>query len=300
MKLIRILLCFLIIILFFACEDLTVKPSDSNQNIEDFEAVWNRINDVYPFFEFKKIDRDSIYTVYSPRAEAAKGDEFYYVLNNLLAELKDGHVYYKVPGGGEVYPFYPARHFKDRRAYNPFVVRKYFDKEPILTSSTSAEYQILPNNIGSVFLADFHDNHLINEFPGIMEYLKDTKGLIIDIRQKRGGTPQNVEAVVSRFIMEPMVWPKFYSLGKQLDIYPMQPQGPCYENPVVVLINGSTYRAGEITVECLKQLPNVIAVGDTTGGGSGISANNSLETVGEFKLPIGKTYIDPARLYRKI
>ncbi len=294
MRLIKIQLVIIFVYLLIGCEDLLIKPTDSNQNLEDFEAAWTRINDVYPFFEFKKINRDSIYTVYRSQAEAVGGDEFYYVLNNLLAELKDGHVYYKVPGGGEVYPFYPARHFKDRHAYNPFIVRKYFDREPILTPSTSAEYQILPDNIGYVFLADFHDNHLINEFPGIMEYLKDTKGLIIDIRQKRGGTPQNVEAVVSRFIMEPMVWPKFYSLGQQLDIYPIQPQGPCYENPVVVLINGSTYSAGEITVECLKQLPNVIAVGDTTGGGSGISANNSPETIGEFKLPSGKRISVPS------
>ena len=121
-----------------------------------------------------------------------------------------------------------------------------------------------------------------------MEYLKNTKGLIIDIRQKRGGTPQNVEAVVSRFITEPMEWPRFFSLGQLIDVYPIQPQGKAYSNPVVVLINGSTYSAGEITVECLKQLPNVIAVGDTTGGGSGISANNSPKTVGDFQLPSGK------------
>ena len=87
-----------------------------------------RIQDVYPYLEFKKINWDSIYTVYRPLAEAAQGDEFYLVLQDLLAELKDGHVYYRTKGGGEVYPYYPQRHFKDRHAYSPFVVRKYFDK----------------------------------------------------------------------------------------------------------------------------------------------------------------------------
>jgi hypothetical protein len=153
MKIIRIIFWFVLVnLIFYGCEDIIIKPSDSNQNIEDFEAVWNRVNNAYPFLDFKKINWDSIYTVYRPRAEAAKGDEFYFILGDLLAELEDGHVYYKVPGGSKVYPFYPQRHFKDRHAYSPFVVRKYFDKELKLTESESAEYQILPENIGYVFL----------------------------------------------------------------------------------------------------------------------------------------------------
>jgi len=289
MKTTRIILLFLLVTLaLYACEDIIVRPADSNQNIEDFETVWNRVNNVYPFLDFKKINWDSIHIVYRSRAEAARGDEFYLVLRDLLAELKDGHVYYKTPGGSEVYPFYPQRHFKDRHAYSPFVVRRYFDKELKLTQSESAEYQILPENIGYVFLADFHENYLINEFPDIMEYLRNTKGLIIDIRQKRGGTPQNVEAVVSHFINSPLDWPLFHSLDILIDPNPFQPYGTTYTNSVVVLINGSTFSAGEFTTEMLKQLPNVTAVGDTTGGGGGASPNYSPETVGEFKLPSGK------------
>ena len=288
MKIKKIILWFVLVnLILYGCEDIIVKPSDSNQNIEDFEAVWNRVNNAYPFLDFKKINWDSIYSVYRPRAEAAKGDEFYFILGDLLAELEDGHVYYKIPGDSEVYPFYPQRHFKDRHAYSPFVVRKYFDKELILTESTSAEYQILPENIGYVFLADFHEDYLINEFPIIINYLRNTKGLIIDIRQKRGGNPQNVEAVVSHFITSPLEWPKFHSLDILIDTYPFQPKSPTYTHPVVVLINGSTFSAGEFTTEMLKQLPNVTAVGDTTGGGGGASANYSSETRPEFKLPSG-------------
>ncbi|MBN2395793.1 MAG: hypothetical protein JXC36_04935, partial [Candidatus Atribacteria bacterium] len=169
MKTTRILLLFFLTAqILSSCEGIIVKPENSNQNIEDFEATWKRINNVYPFLDFKKINWDSIYTVYRVRAEAARGDEFYLVLRDLLAELKDGHVYYKIPGGSEVYPFYPKRHFKDRHAYSPFVVRKYFNKELKLSQSESAEYQILPDNIGYVFLADFHEDYLINEFPDIM------------------------------------------------------------------------------------------------------------------------------------
>ena len=295
MKKLRLIFLLVIGSVIFSCEDIILKPATSNQNIEDFEAAWNRVNEVYPFLKFKKINWDSIYTVYHPRVEAARGDEFYFVLHDLLAELKDGHVYYHTDGGGEVYPFYPQRHFKDRHAYSPFVVRTYFDKELRVTESRSAEYEILPDNIGYVFLSDFHENYLMNEFPNILEYLKNTKGLIIDIRQKRGGSSQNVDAVVTRFMTDSLEWPNVFCLGELIDISPFQPKGPfTYTNPVVVLINGSTFSAGELTTEILKQLPNVTAVGDTTGGGLGSGSScPSEKSISAFKLPSGKLISTP-------
>lgn len=52
----------------------------------------------------------------------------------------------------------------------------------------------------------------------------------------------------------------------------------------MVLSNGSTFSAGEFTAEILKQLPQVTAVGDTTGGGSVGGGEESL-----YFLPSGKS-----------
>jgi hypothetical protein len=288
MNKIRNILLLSFVLTLVHCENIFVKPAGSDQNLADFEATWNRVRDVYPFLEFKQIDWDALYTVYRNRTEKARGDEFYQVLYDLLAELKDGHVYFRTDGGGQIYPFYPQRYFSDRHAYNPFVVRSYFDKELIVTESGSAEYQILPGNIGYVFLSDFHENYLIHEFPTIINFLKKTKGLIIDIRQRRGGTPQNIEAVVSHFTDEPMAWPKFYLLDELIEIDPIQPGSLYYSNAVVVLINGSTFSAGELCTEVLKQIPTVITVGDTTGGGGVASSSYPPEALGEYYLPSGK------------
>ena len=180
------------------------------------------------------------------------------------------------------------------------MVRTYIGKELRLTESRSAEYEVNADNIGYIFLADFGENYLVNEFPDILDYLKNTKGLIIDIRQKRGGSFPNIEAVVTRFMTEPMDRPKYYRLGEQVDLPQFQPRGPfTYINPVVVLINGSTFSAGEWTTEILKQLPNVTAVGDTTGGGGVVSSNATLQTAGEYKLPSGRiVYIGTEYLER--
>ena len=271
------------------CESLIVKPAAENQHMEDFEAAWNRINDVYPFLDFKKLDWDSIYTVYEPRFNVARGDEFYLVFHDFLAELKDGHVYYRTDGGGQVYPFYPHRYFKDRHGYNPYLVRSYFDTKLIVTESKVAEYGITPDNIGYVFISGFHEDYLMKEFQGILNYLKETTGLIIDIRQNRGGSYQNVEAVVTRFMTEPLERPKLFLLDEFIDIPPFEPSGSLiYTNPVVILINGSTFSAGETTTEIMKQLPQVTVIGDTTGGGGVASSNGRPEHVGDYQLPSGK------------
>ena len=289
------IICLVSVILISGCEELFIKPATSNLHTEDFEAAWNRINDTYPFLEYKKINWDSIYAVYLQRVKASRGDEFYFVLHDLLAELKDGHVYYQTSGGGEVYPFYPERHFRVRHTYSPFVVRTYFSKALTLTASGKEGYGILPDNIGYVFLSDFHEKYLIDEFPDIMNYMKNTKGLIIDIRQKVGGSLQNIEAVVGHFIESSFEWPEFYILGELTVLSPIQPKGYyTYTNPVAVLINGSTFSAGEITTEVLKQLQNVTAVGDTTGGGGGANANISPDAISDFRLPSGKLISVPS------
>ncbi|MBP7461485.1 MAG: hypothetical protein KBA26_09360 [Candidatus Delongbacteria bacterium] len=287
----KLLFILISIVLAVRCTNLIVKPPDNDRNMADFEDAWKRIDDVYPFLELKGINWDSLYEIYRQKASEARGDEINRVLGDLLAELKDGHVYYKTNGGDEIYPYYPQRHFKDRHAYSPIVIRSYFDRELKVTGSGSAEYGITPENIGYVFLSDFHENYLMNEFPGIMQFLSSTQGLIIDIRQKRGGSYDNVLAVVSQFITVPFEKPKLYSLGEFIQQHPLQPAGEIspYIKPVVVLINGSTFSAGEVVTEMLKQLPNVTAIGDTTGGGGVASSiTNDPKAVGEYMLPSGK------------
>jgi hypothetical protein len=269
MKKLKFIFYIVLGISMYSCEDIFIRPAKSDQNLEDFESAWKRVKDVYPYLEFKNIDWDSIYSVYRPRAAAARGDEFFLVLHDLLAELKDGHARYQTEGGGEVYPFYPQRHFKDRHAYSPFVVRKYFETEPQVSASGVIEYGIIPGNIGYAFLSDFHHNYLEKDFPGVLDHLKSTKGLILDVRHKHGGYADNIEAVVSRFLTQPIVRPDCYWLFNKEPNSTWLPQGPfIYIKPVVILINGSTFSAGELFAEISKQLPTVTVVGDTTGGGS--------------------------------
>ncbi|MCA9734784.1 MAG: hypothetical protein H6696_09150 [Deferribacteres bacterium] len=288
MEILKVLLRLSICVLVFSCGKHSTGPDTATRNMEDFEAAWTRVNDVYPFFEFKKINWDSLYSVYHARVETAEGNEFYGILNDLLAELKDAHVFYQLPIGGSIVPWYSPRQIRDNNAFSLPLVKSYFATELLATTQGTANYGILQDSIGYIYLANLQNSDLKNEFSGILASLQEMKGLILDMRQNSGGSIENIEVVVGHFLTSPLPWPKYYILGELLIMEPLQTHSSLtYTKSVILLINGTVISAGESTSEILKQLPQVTAIGDTTTGGGGAASNTSAETAGHFYLPSG-------------
>lgn len=286
MNKIRLTILVYTIIIITGCEDIFVHQADSNLNVEDFEAAWNRVNNVYPYLEYKQINWDSIYVLYRPKAVKAKGDEIYSVLIEMLGELKDMHVHVITNGGNSINTYLAPRWVKDKYSYNPTVVRNYFNDELIVTGEGRIEYGIIPGNIGYIYMATFDDDYLLNYFSEALGYIKNSDALVLDIRHNNGGSYQNLVAVVSRFITSPLEKPDFYVMGELIPLPPFEPQGSFqYVKPVIVLINGVCYSTGDIFPEVMKQISTVILVGDTTGGGSSGSTSSA---PAEYTLPSGK------------
>ena len=199
----RRMLVFLVLILF-SCFQARGRNEQAEQNIKPnagnldcFNAAWKRVRDVYPFLEYKNIDWDSIYAVYRPRVEKAGKKEFNQLLNDMLAELKDVHVYHQKAHWHQKYTYESPRQIRDKHAISTRVIRKYFDTKLTRTKSKSAMYGITGENIGYVYFYDLMDNGLEEEFPDILEYLRNTRGLILDVRTRQGGTYQVVQSDLS-------------------------------------------------------------------------------------------------------
>jgi C-terminal processing protease CtpA/Prc len=271
------------------CEGLIVSAPESNQNVADFEAAWAWIDSVYPVFDIKQIDWDSVYAEYRPRAERALGDEIYQVLHDMLSVLKDPHVYYTTNGGARFYPHVSPRLLADRNEFSSQLVRTYFDGELHVAGKDGVEYGILNGNVGYIHITHFNEDNMMDDFPLVMAFVSETGGLIIDVRSNTGGDHDKVDAVVRMFIASEMAWPlAFKADGVREEPWPpIQPDGihHQYVNPVVVLINGASLSSGELFPEVMKQLPNVTAVGDTTAGAS---CNDRGEFRGDRRLPSGK------------
>lgn len=267
----------------------------NNKNIECFEAAWKRVKDVYPFLEFKKINWDSIYTVYRPGIGTANGKEFDHLLNDMLAELKDVHVYYSKENGNQKYVYNSPRQIKDLHAISKKVIGKYFSEKLKMPKSKSVLYGMTPDNIGYIYFNNFYDNGIENEFYDIVKSLGDTKGLIIDVRTPTGGAYSVTKEIIRCFLATPLEKPELYFLGEEIEQPPFQPSTDSfvYNKPIVVLIYGRTISAGEGVAEMLKQLPNVTAIGDTTSGGGGAASGHTPLAVGPYSLPCKKSIFIP-------
>jgi C-terminal processing protease CtpA/Prc len=203
-------------------------------------------------------------------ADGAKGDKISQVLFEMLAELKDGHVDVKTQKGQEVRTYTPPRTERDRFTFDPLLVHKYFAEELKLAGENRMEYGILPDGIGYIRISAFDRGPWISEFANVLAFLRDTKGLILDVRDNGGGSTNMSDIIVSRFLTSPLPYFPMYRGGKQLPVLSLPPSGPfTYLNPVVVLINGVSFSTTECFAEMMKQVQNVTVVGDTTGGGGG-------------------------------
>jgi len=284
-------LVVLILLVITSCSDLIVNEQESNLNIRDFETVWQIVNRYYPFLEFKNINWDSLYTVYKPKAENTSGDEIYPVLYELLRELKDGHVEVQTKGGFPVMTYLWPRYI-NHKSFDQNVVARYLKTSLLLAGNNNISYGMINSVIGYIYFSTFKEGDWIQDFDEILEYFKNTKGLIIDVRNNGGGSGSTYDYVISRLIGEPVEEKWFLSDGQERS-HIIQPGGSLrYSKPTVILINGASFSAAEIFSELMRQLPNVTLVGDTTGGGGG--ANEI------FQLPSGKRIKIPTMYFARL
>jgi hypothetical protein len=282
-----LIICFF---LFCGCEKIIIPESGEDLNMEDFEVAWQTTAERYPYFDLKNVDWDALYVEYYPKAAASQGDEIYPVLIDLFSHLKDGHMYLELEGGQQMIPWIPLRRKKDLYAFNAALIGRYFN-EPVITCEEQViNYQILPQNIGYLNIRSFSGEYYLSELPQVFRYFSNTIGIIVDIRHNYGGDIHNVDKLVRNFIETPIPRNPYYYNFQPIEMDSIYPGGSYpYKNPGVLLINGVSYSASEITTEIFKQkIPQVTVAGDTTGGGSlgYLNAQNN----GDFRLPSGKLF----------
>jgi hypothetical protein len=283
-----------------SCSDDPAAPEQTEAEVTlDFEAAWQAARDMYPLFTFKGIDWDEVYRRYRPRAEQTDVSEVYDFLDDLLGELKDAHVYYEHPLLVFAFPFTPERLVRDYEAFSLVLVDEYIDYGLFPPVRRSVSYGATGDNIGYIHLSTLTDPDMRGDFYDAMVFVRDTDGLILDLRRNLGGIPENVDLLISRFIETPLASYEGYTVDGPVDLPPYQPDTTrvAYTKPVVILINGACSSAPEAVAELLQRLPNVTLLGATTAG-AGCWAFP--DTPGTVTLPSGRVvYIPTAYMVRQ-
>jgi C-terminal processing protease CtpA/Prc len=170
----------LFLFLFPACLEIEKYENNPRGN---FEALWKIMDEHYCFFEYKKVDWDSIHDEYVRRISNDMNQEsLFMILNEMLQELKDGHV--------NLYtPFDVGRYwtwFEDNPAnYDEKLIRKYLGTDYRIAGSI--RYKILEDNIAYLRYADFSSGIGETNLDYIIEKAGICSGMIIDVRDNGGG-----------------------------------------------------------------------------------------------------------------
>ncbi len=275
-----------IAILCIGCHNLVPDDSSVELNIQDFEAAWTHIDLTYPLLDYKGIDWDEVYVDYRTRAEQTVGDDIYQVLYDMVGRLEDGHASVLTLGGTKVRPYTPSRMIRDANALDVNLIRKYFDKPLIVIANEAIEYQFITESIGYVRLSTFGSrlSGRQDEFAECVRYFQEADGLIIDVRENDGGGSSVYDPIVGYLISDTVFSGYQVKVNEVIEPGLIPPnQSLTFTKSIIILINGTTFSAGEVFADRFWQQSHVTLLGDTTAGG-GMSSN----TNPVFTLPSGK------------
>ena len=256
------------------------EPEYNDSPRGNFEALWKMIDEHYCFFREKQVNWDSIHRVYAPRFNDAMTDrQLFEVLDNMLAELRDGHVNltssFNVARYWAFHESYPSN-------YSDTLIRRYLGTDYQIASGL--KYQILDDNIGYIRCETFQNSLGDGNLDEILLALQPCNALIIDLRNNGGGLITSAEKLAARFTNRPVdVGFVRHKTGRAHDAFsPMQQQvlnparGIRWQKRVAVLTNRMVFSAANEFVKYMKCCPLATIVGDHTGGGAGLPFSSEL------------------------
>lgn len=268
-----------ITILSASCHRIEEYADDPQGN---FEALWTIIDEHYCFLDEKGIDWDAVHDTYARRiGPEMTREELFIVCADMLDELKDGHVNLSAPFNTSYYrkwwSDYP-QNFSER-----LIEESYFNFNYRQTGGM--KFGILSENIGYIYYSSFSNPVGEGNLDNVIYFLKNTQGLIIDVRDNGGGNLTVVDKLVSQFIDQTITAGYIcHKTGPGHDdfsrpfAYTIEPATGHVRwlKPVVVLTNRSTFSAANNFVSIMKSRKNTAIVGDITGGGSGMPFSSEL------------------------
>lgn len=264
----------LLLVLFFlgGCEKgLNLKPVKGNPVLV-FEEAWKVIDEQYALFSVKGIDWNNTFQTYRSQVTDDMTDAaLFKVIDHMLETLKDGHV--------------SIMSTSDTATYDGFftLYSANFNYQNIISNYLKNDFKVsgpviykIQDNVGYIYYGSFKNDITETETDQVMNELKDTKGIIFDVRNNTGGKSANAEKFVRRFLSERTLV-KYEQIkngiGHEFFLeaapYFLSGNASPYTKPVCVLTNRACFSACNDFVLYMSVLPNVKVVGDQTGGGGG-------------------------------
>lgn len=276
-------------LLLVGCGDDAPTRSASGLYVDDFDRFWQRFDRGYSYFAYKGIDWNAAYETYRPRAEAVTStQELVALLREMVAPLRDLHVYFRGPEGHHSTYVSPYRHnfdgtvlarylgAGDWRRHGSFWGTAVFDDVPYLSISSW--------RAGSLEIGDFD---------AVLEDLRDAPALVFDVRANDGGSDGLAFRVAGRFTSQRVLaeYTHYRAGPEHTDFTPLtarylSPRGTWqYEGRVALLVGRGCFSSNESFISAMREIATVTVLGDTTGGATGNPQIHDLRDGWTYSVP---------------
>jgi len=237
-----------------------------------FDQLWEAFDSTYAMFVLRtNVDWAKSREEYQPRALASKSTlEFAATCAEMLRPLRDLHVWLTVAGD-------PVPIYNRPRAANANPSADGAILGGISFAGDSVAWTVTQDKIGYIVIYAWDGPQVPDSCQKVLEQMRDTRGLIVDVRLNGGGSEDQVRKFASRFVSGKFVYaysqfrngPSHTNLTEK---YPreIEPGGPWrYDRPVIVLIGQKCMSSNESFIGMMTGNTNALTMGDHTCGSSG-------------------------------
>lgn len=264
------------------------KPVSKDVAAESFDQLWESFDRDYAMFVLRpKVDWKGLREEFRREALACKTSlALAEVCADMLRPLRDLHIWIKAEGE-------PVEVFNRPRACNANAVARAVLIGQLTKARGALVWGKTNDRIGYVAIDGWSDEAVPEAFDRVLDELRDTRGLIIDVRLNGGGNETLAQRVAARFADRTIAYgfsqyrngPRHEDLTEKLP-RTIEPRGPWrYDRPIVVLIGQRCMSSNESFVAMMGECPQVTTMGDHTCGSSGNPKVLNLPAGVEVSLP---------------
>jgi hypothetical protein len=264
-----------------------MKPEPSTDNVSVFNEYAKICIEKYGLAEVNHVDLETLADSIRPFINNhLSSKELFDYLSIMTLRMNEAHTslksltddYYSGIMWFAGYPMANNAYISTQYYYgmnaNPQV---QFIEDPSSFYKITYGYFSQDKTIGYIYIVNFTMNVSNDEIETMMDYLKDAKGIVIDVRGNIGGYIELASRIASYFTSQKIVIgtdyikngpnPSDFAASKM----ELNPSG--YKNtflkPVIVLHDRVTYSSGSLFVIMMKAIGRTETIGQIFGGGTG-------------------------------
>ena len=256
----------------FADRPVRPAPAMSGDLAEQaFDQLWEAFDRDYAMFALRpEVDWAGLRERYRPKAlQCETADEFAEVCAAMLRPLRDLHVWLTVAGRNV-----PVFNRPRSANSNPSAHRAILGD---LKRKGSVQWAVTADKIGFLAIYGWNEAALPEQCDAALEEMRDTRGLLLDVRLNGGGSEPLAREVAGRFLPKEFVYAfsQFRNGSAHTNLTEkyerkVTPRGPWrYPRPVVVLIGQKCMSSNESFAAMMSGDPDATIMGDHTCGSSG-------------------------------